>query len=97
VLADIFDQIPEPDGAGNSGASAGGILISAIPVPDPAAARRRILLKGDPPSPINSPSGCRFHTRCPYAEPVCSQDKPALRPVGDGRSAACHFAERWMS
>ncbi len=72
-------------------------LISAIPVPDPKAARNRILLKGDPPSPINAPSGCRFHTRCPFAEPVCGQDKPALRPVGDGRSAACHFAERWMS
>jgi oligopeptide/dipeptide ABC transporter ATP-binding protein len=72
-------------------------LISAIPVPDPNAARKRILLKGDPPSPMNLPTGCRFHTRCPFAEPICAEQKPALRAVGSRRAAACHFAERWMS
>lgn len=71
-------------------------LLSAIPIPDPKATRRRILLKGDPPSPIDVPSGCRFHTRCPFAEPVCAQERPPLRPVGANRAAACHFAERWM-
>lgn len=72
-------------------------LISAIPVPDPNAPRKRVLLKGDPPSPMNLPTGCRFHTRCPFAEPVCSERKPPLRAVGPRRTAACHFAERWMS
>ena len=72
-------------------------LISAIPVPDPNVARKRILLKGDPPSPMNLPTGCRFHTRCPFAEPVCAERKPALREAGPRRTAACHFAERWMS
>jgi oligopeptide/dipeptide ABC transporter ATP-binding protein len=72
-------------------------LISAIPVPDPAVSRTRILLKGDPPSPIRMPSGCRFHTRCPFAEAICAEQKPALREVGPRHHAACHFAERWMS
>jgi oligopeptide/dipeptide ABC transporter ATP-binding protein len=72
-------------------------LISAIPVPDPSARRERILLKGDPPSPIDVPTGCRFHTRCPFAEAVCTERKPALRAFGPRRLAACHFAERWAS
>ena len=67
-------------------------LLSAIPVPDPTRRRQRILLKGDPPSPLSPPSGCRFHTRCPIAEPGrCDVDDPELRPV-DGRTdhvAAC--------
>jgi oligopeptide/dipeptide ABC transporter ATP-binding protein len=72
-------------------------LISAIPVPDPTVSRTRILLKGDPPSPIRMPSGCRFHTRCPFAESICAERKPALREVGPRHHAACHFAERWLS
>ncbi|MEM9681787.1 MAG: oligopeptide/dipeptide ABC transporter ATP-binding protein, partial [Pseudomonadota bacterium] len=63
---------------------------------DPDAQRERILLKSDPPSPINVPTGCRFHTRCPYAETVCSEQKPPLRDLGKGHAAACHFAERWQ-
>lgn len=68
-------------------------LVSSVPVPnvDPISRRRRIVLQGDVPSPMNPPSGCRFHTRCPYATEKCSTDRPLLRPMGNGRSVACHF------
>jgi oligopeptide transport system ATP-binding protein len=69
-------------------------LLSAIPVPDPSRRRRRIVLKGDVPSPANPPSGCPFHPRCFMAQPVCAQDVPLLREVAPGRWAACHFAEQ---
>ncbi len=65
-------------------------LLSAIPVPAPGAARRRIILAGDVPSPIDPPPGCRFHTRCPFAEPRCRSEVPML--AGDGHQVACH---RW--
>ena len=68
-------------------------LLSAIPKPDPTIARHRILLPGDVPSPLSPPSGCRFHTRCSFAQARCSQDVPALRPVGPGHQVACHFFE----
>jgi peptide/nickel transport system ATP-binding protein len=66
-------------------------LLSAVPVPMPGAARRRIILKGDVPSPSNPPSGCRFHTRCPYVFDRCRTEEPALRPIADGQIAACHL------
>jgi peptide/nickel transport system ATP-binding protein len=68
-------------------------LISAVPVPhrERAGARKRIVLTGDVPSPVNPPSGCRFHPRCPVAQDVCRTERPALRHVGEGRIAACHF------
>jgi len=66
-------------------------LLSAVPVPDPAARRKRIILAGDVPSPINPPSGCRFHTRCPYAEARCKTEEPAMREVRPGHFAACHL------
>ena len=69
-------------------------LLSAIPKPDPALARSRILLPGDVPSPLAPPSGCRFHTRCTYAQAKCSQETPALRPAGAGHQVACHFFEQ---
>lgn len=65
-------------------------LLSAVPTPDPAAKRRRIILEGDVPSPIDPPSGCRFHPRCWLRIPVCSEIVPALKDVGAGHAAACH-------
>ena len=67
-------------------------LLSASPVPDPVFKRDRIILKGDVPSPIDPPPGCRFHTRCLYAEDLCSQKEPHLREVKENHLTACHFA-----
>jgi oligopeptide/dipeptide ABC transporter ATP-binding protein len=66
-------------------------LLSAVPVPDPAAKKHRIVLKGDVPTPINPPSGCRFHPRCPIAVDRCKTEEPLLRPIENGRQAACHL------
>jgi oligopeptide transport system ATP-binding protein len=67
-------------------------LLSAIPLPDPTAKRRRITLSGDIPSPIRPPTGCHFHTRCPIRElPLCSTEVPELRQATDGHWVACHF------
>jgi oligopeptide/dipeptide ABC transporter ATP-binding protein len=68
-------------------------LLSAVPVPDPDAAKKRIILRGDVPSPINPPSGCRFHTRCPYAFDRCSVEEPQLQEVLPGQFAACHLRD----
>jgi peptide/nickel transport system ATP-binding protein len=67
------------------------VLLSAVPVPDPRARPKRKLLKGDPPSPANPPTGCRFHTRCPLAQPICREQKPPLTPRAGGQWVACHF------
>jgi len=66
-------------------------LLSAVPVPRPGAARKRIILKGDVPSPINPPKGCHFHARCRYAFDRCRVEEPKLRPTPDGQFAACHL------
>jgi len=68
-------------------------LLSSIPIPDVDAAKRRIRLSGDVPSPFNPPSGCRFHTRCVNARPECSQSEPELKDMGNGHMAACHFCD----
>jgi oligopeptide transport system ATP-binding protein len=68
-------------------------LLSAAPEPDPTAQKRRLLLKGDVPSPLDPPSGCLFHPRCPIAQKgLCDQEIPALRAVGPGHEVACHLA-----
>ncbi len=68
-------------------------LLSAVPVPDPTVKPARILLKGDVPSPMSPPSGCRFHTRCPVAFDRCKTEMPSIRPVGDQHAAACHLLD----
>jgi oligopeptide/dipeptide ABC transporter ATP-binding protein len=73
-------------------------LLSAVPVPDPAAQRQRIVLQGDPPSPARPPGGCPFHPRCPHPakDERCRTERPRLREAGPGHHAACHFADRPM-
>jgi peptide/nickel transport system ATP-binding protein len=68
------------------------VLLSSIPEPDPDAARKeRKRIDGEPPSPVLPPSGCRFRTRCPFAQEVCAAEEPQLQPAGDGHFVACHF------
>ncbi len=66
-------------------------LISAIPVPQPGMATERVILRGDTPSPIDPPQGCRFHTRCRYAEDICKSEPPKLVDIGKGHYCACHL------
>ena len=71
-------------------------LMSAIPVPNPKLKRQRVILKGDVPSPLNPPKGCRFHPRCPIAQPVCAVDEPPIRELLPNHLVACHFAETFL-
>jgi len=66
-------------------------LLSAVPIPDPTLKRQRIVLEGDVPSPFKPPSGCRFHPRCKYTKPICSQEEPELVDIGNEHYAACHL------
>jgi oligopeptide/dipeptide ABC transporter ATP-binding protein len=69
-------------------------LLSAIPIPDPTLKRERIILKGDVPSPLNPPKGCRFHPRCPWAIDICSQQEPEFKELLPGHFVACWVAEQ---
>jgi oligopeptide transport system ATP-binding protein len=68
-------------------------LMSAVPIPDPSVKRERIILEGDVPTPVNPPSGCRFHPRCRYAKAVCKGEEPPLVDIGDEHYVACYFPE----
>jgi peptide/nickel transport system ATP-binding protein/oligopeptide transport system ATP-binding protein len=68
-------------------------LLSAVPVPEPGGKKKRIILQGDVPSPITPPPGCRFHTRCPYAEERCRREEPAMKEVRPGHLVACHLRD----
>ena len=68
-------------------------LLSAVPIPDPAAKKQRVVLRGDVPTPINPPPGCSFHTRCPIAVDRCRVEEPPLRQIEDGRDVACHLVQ----
>ena len=69
-------------------------LLSAVPHPAPYASKQRIILRGDLPSPLNPPSGCPFHTRCPYAEQICRSEPPPLKEHEPDHLAACHFSTK---
>jgi peptide/nickel transport system ATP-binding protein len=71
-------------------------LMAAVPVPDPKERRETEMPEGEIPNPINPPSGCRFHPRCPLAEDICSKEEPALRELRPEHFVACHFAEKFM-
>ena len=66
-------------------------LLSAVPIPDPMVKKKRIILEGDVPSPINPPKGCHFHTRCMYKEKICEEVEPEFKDIGGGHWVACHF------
>jgi len=66
-------------------------LLSAVPIPDPPVKKKRIILEGDVPSPINPPRGCHFHTRCMYKEKICEEVEPEFKHIGGGHWVACHF------
>jgi peptide/nickel transport system ATP-binding protein len=91
-LGKIVEQAPAEDVYRRPAHPYTRALISAIPVPDPTRKREHIVLQGDVPSPVNPPSGCRFHTRCPFAAPVCSTTVPQWETVAPQHFVACH---RW--
>ncbi|MGH7831375.1 MAG: oligopeptide/dipeptide ABC transporter ATP-binding protein, partial [Candidatus Binatia bacterium] len=65
-------------------------LLSAVPIPDPDRRKERIVLEGDVPSPVNPPTGCSFHPRCPYREDICDKVEPELEFSADGHGVSCH-------
>ena len=71
-------------------------LLLAIPAATPDQKKERLIISGDVPSPLNPPSGCRFHPRCPIAQEICSHEEPELRELHPGHQAACHFSEKFL-
>ena len=65
--------------------------MSAVPIQDPTIKKNRIILKGDIPSPTNPPSGCKFHTRCPYCKEICKKEIPVLKEISINHFVACHL------
>ncbi len=82
TIGEVFDSAAHPYTVA---------LLSAVPIPDPTIKRKRIILKGDIPSPINPPLGCRFHTRCPIKREICEKEEPELKLIGGTHYVACHF------
>ena len=90
-LGQLCEVCPTPDAYTRPLHPYTKLLIESVPIPDPSQAnRKRQLLEGEIPSPINPPAGCRFCTRCPYADELCRTQKPAMRDFGEGRFCACH-------
>jgi peptide/nickel transport system ATP-binding protein len=90
-LGKIVEKGPTEDVIKNPSHPYTEALLAAVPVPDPAARRTEIVVKGEVPSAINPPSGCRFHTRCPYAQDKCRKEEPQLVASGKDRYVACHY------
>ncbi|MDR1651808.1 MAG: dipeptide ABC transporter ATP-binding protein [Synergistaceae bacterium] len=90
-LGHLVETAPKEKFFGNPLHPYSQALISAIPSTNPEAKRERIILEGDVPSPADPPSGCVFSTRCPKARPVCRENPPEMRDMGDGHTTACHF------
>jgi peptide/nickel transport system ATP-binding protein len=90
-LGRLCEVAPSDDLYANPAHPYSEALLSAALEPDPDAPALRIMLSGEPPSPIDPPSGCRFRTRCPKAEARCAEEQPELREVAPGHHVACHF------
>jgi oligopeptide/dipeptide ABC transporter ATP-binding protein len=90
-LGKIVEMGPTEDVIGKPQHPYSEALIAAVPVPDPTARRIKIVIKGEVPSPVTPPSGCRFHPRCPYAKEICKTQEPELVSTGKDRYVACHF------
>jgi oligopeptide/dipeptide ABC transporter ATP-binding protein len=95
-LGAIAEVAPNPDIFDTQLHPYGQALLASVLFPDPDAVRAPVTLKGEIPSPVNLPSGCFLHPRCPFALPVCAVDRPELRPFLNNRLAACHRAEEFV-
>lgn len=91
-LGRIVEYAPTDELFGNPMHPYTQALLSAIPIPDPRVKRKRIVIEGDVPNPVNPPAGCRFNTRCPYANPLCKEKDQSLVEVGGGHWVACWVA-----